>query len=149
MFGLPFGTLRCLYPLQSILDGFVYQLAQALSQPCHHQWSWGHTLDLTLASISLGNMAIISGRLAVGNMDLLPDTPNCGLRMRRECREHFPRHRRQRTPQVSDPGMHHGTCVTHGSWCMPRSRNVLGIPGACATWKFTNLVRGPWVWGIW
>ena len=26
-------------------------------------------------------------------MGLLPDTWNCGLRMRRECRERFPRHR--------------------------------------------------------
>ena len=26
-------------------------------------------------------------------MGLLPDTQNCGLRMRRECRERFPRHR--------------------------------------------------------
>ena len=24
-------------------------------------------------------------------------------------------------PSVSDPGMHHGTCVTHVSWCMPGS----------------------------
>ena len=24
-------------------------------------------------------------------------------------------------PRVSDPDMHHGTCVTHGPWCMPRS----------------------------
>ena len=24
------------------------------------------------------------------NMDLLPDTQNCGLHMRRECRERFP-----------------------------------------------------------
>ena len=29
-------------------------------------------------------------------MDLLPDTQNCGLRMRRECRERFPCHRLQR-----------------------------------------------------
>ena len=47
-------------------------------------------------------------------MVLLPDTLNCGLRMRRECRERFPR-----SPQVSDPDMHHGTCVTHVPWCMP------------------------------
>ena len=40
---------------------------------------------------------------------LLPDTQNCGLRMRRECRERFPRHRLQRKPLVNDPGMHHGT----------------------------------------
>ena len=33
--------------------------------------------------------------------------------MRRECRERFPRHRLRRKPLVSDPGMHHGTCVTH------------------------------------
>ena len=25
------------------------------------------------------------------------------------------------SPQVSDPGMHHGTCVTHVQWGMPRS----------------------------
>ena len=33
--------------------------------------------------------------------------------MRRECRERFPRHRLQRKPLVSDPGMHHDTCVMH------------------------------------
>ena len=25
------------------------------------------------------------------------------------------------SPQVSDPDMHHGTCVTHVLWCMPGS----------------------------
>ena len=50
----------------------------------------------------------------------------------------FPRRRFQRKPQVSDPGMHHGTCVTHVPWCMSGSltcgdgENVPGIPGACA-----------------
>ena len=49
----------------------------------------------------------------------------------------FPRHRLQRKPLVSDPGMHHGTCVTHVPWCMSWSlthgggENVPGIPGAC------------------
>ena len=38
------------------------------------------------------------------------------LRMRRECRERFPRHR-----WLSDLGIHHGTCVTHVLWCMPGS----------------------------
>ena len=33
----------------------------------------------------------------------------------------FPRHRLQRKPLVSDPGMHHGTCVTHVPWCMSGS----------------------------
>ena len=43
-------------------------------------------------------------------MDRLTDTKNCRLRMHRECRERFPRHRFQRKPLVNDPGMHHGTC---------------------------------------
>ena len=41
--------------------------------------------------------------------------------MRRECRERFSRHRLQRKPPVSDPGMHHGTCVTHVPWCVSGS----------------------------
>ena len=50
----------------------------------------------------------------------------------------FARRRFQRKLLVSDPGMHHGTCVTHVPWCMPGSptcgdgENVPGIPGACA-----------------
>ena len=69
--------------------------------------------------------------------------------MRRECRERFPDHRLQRNLLVSDPDMHHGTCVTHVPWCMSGSltrdawENVPGITGACATCNFTYLVRGP------
>ena len=83
-----------------------------------------------------------------GVMGLLPDMWNCGLRMRRECRERFPRHRLQRKPLFSDPGMHHGTCVTHVPWCMSGSltrgggENDPGIPGACATRNFTYLAKG-------
>ena len=49
-----------------------------------------------------------------------------------------PRRRFQTKPLVSDPGMHHGTCVPHVPWCMSESltcggrENVTGIPGACA-----------------
>ena len=65
---------------------------------------------------------------------------------------------------VSDPGMHHSTCVTHVPWCMSRSltrgsgKNVPGIPGACATRNFTftsgkrsmdtPLHYGPFVMGV-
>ena len=60
------------------------------------------------------------------------------------------------TLRVSDPDMHHGTCVMHVPWCMSGSlsngflwsrwggENVPGTPGACATRNFTYLVRGPW-----
>ena len=50
-----------------------------------------------------------------------------------------PRRRFSRKLPVSDPGMHHGTCVTHVPWCMSGSltcgcgENVPGIPGACAS----------------
>ena len=62
----------------------------------------------------------------------------------------MPRHRLQRKPLVSDPGMHHGTCVKYVPWCLSGSltsgggENVPGIPGACATRNFAYLVRGPY-----
>ena len=63
----------------------------------------------------------------------------------------FPRLRLQRKPLVSDPDMHHGTCVTHVPWCMSGSlnrgggENVPGIPGTCANRNLTYLARGPWL----
>ena len=76
-----------------------------------------------------------------------------------------PRCRFQRKPLVSDPGMHHGTCVTHVPWCMSGSltcgdgENVPGIPGACATailriWQEAHgiylpaVVMSTWYFGI-
>ena len=67
----------------------------------------------------------------------------------RACRERFPRHRLQRKSLFSDPVMHHGTCVTHVTWCMlglltrGGGENVPGMPGACATHNIVYLVRGP------
>ena len=56
-------------------------------------------------------------------------------------------------PRVSDPDMHHGTCVMHVPWCMAgslvvsfevgRGENVPGIPSAYTTRNFTYLARGP------
>ena len=60
----------------------------------------------------------------------------------------FSRHRLQKKPPVSDPGMHHDTRATHVPWCMSGSltrgggENVPGIPGACASRNFTYLTRG-------
>ena len=79
-----------------------------------------------------------------------PLTKYVKLLLRRECRERFPRHRLQRKPLVSDPGMHHGTYVTHVPWCMSGSLtrsgggNVTSISGACATRNFTYLGLFPW-----
>ena len=63
----------------------------------------------------------------------------------------FPCHRLQRKLLVSDPGMHHGTCVTHVPWCMSGSlthcggENVPGTSGACATRNFTYLEKSPYI----
>ena len=46
--------------------------------------------------IAIYFMAVLTTSL-YSRMDLLPDTEICGLRMRRECRERFPRHRASRT----------------------------------------------------
>ena len=80
-------------------------------------------------------------------MRLLPDTWNSGLRMRRESRERFPRHRFQRKPLVSDPGMHHGTCVTHaravihvGIATHGGGENVTGIP-RCVQFALQHLYQ--------
>ena len=59
----------------------------------------------------------------------------------------YPRLRLERKSLDSDPGMHHGTCVTHVPCCMSGSltrddgENVPGIPGACAIRNFTYLAR--------
>ena len=84
------------------------------------------------------------------SMKVLPDTSNCGLRMRQECRERFPRHR----------GLTLSTCITARAWrtcsdtCWDRfladsfevgvGENFPGIPSACTTRNFTYLVRGLW-----
>ena len=84
------------------------------------------------------------------SMDLLPDTLNCGLRMRRKCRESSPRHHELAIPP----------CIAARAWrtcrnaCWDRylavtfavdgGGNVPGIPGACATRNFTHLIRSPY-----
>ena len=64
----------------------------------------------------------------------------------------FPRRQFQRKPLVSDPGMHHGTCVTHVPWCMSGSLTC-GDGGKRSrhsrrmrTRNFAYLARGP-CWG--
>ena len=61
-------------------------------------------------------------------------------------RERFPRHRFQRKPLVIDPGMHHGTCVTHVPWCISgsltqhsrRMRNTQFYVSGKAHWALTH-----------
>ena len=112
-----------------------------------HTYS-GYCTDIMKLLAIVLNFTYVHNNASI--MGLLPDTENCGLRMRRECRERFPRHRFQRKPLVSDPGMHHDRCVTHVPWCMSWSltcaggENVPSIPGTCATRKFIYPVRDLW-----
>ena len=79
-----------------------------------------------------------------------PLTRNVKLRVAHVSRmpRTFPPLPHQRKPQVSDLGMHHGTCVTHVPWCMSGSlthgggENVPRIPRACATRNLTFLAKG-------
>ena len=66
-------------------------------------------------------------------MGLLPDTYNCGLRMRRECQERFLCHRGLAIPTCTmarvwctcrDACRDHGTWVMHVPWCMPGSFTI-------------------------
>ena len=77
-------------------------------------WSMA-SLTYTLPSADSSVDSLTDTLLASDSpMGILPNTWNCWLRMHRECRERFPR-------RVSDPDMHHGTCLTHGPWSMPGS----------------------------
>ena len=98
-----------------------------------------------LKNNKLGKRFSFDAWMSATIMDLLQDTQNWGLRMRRECWERFPRHRIQRKLLVSNPSMKHSTCVTHVPWCMSGSLNRdvrENVPGACATNNFMYLVRG-------
>ena len=59
--------------------------------------------------------------------------------MRREYRERFPHRWLQRKLLAGDPGMHHGTCVTHVPWCMSRSL-TRGVRGKRSrhSWRMRN-----------
>ena len=79
-----------------------------------------------------------------------------------------PRHQFQRKSLVSEPGVHHDSCVAHVPWCMSGSltcgdgENVPGIPGTCATRNFMymylascpwelhdyNMLHGQWWHGV-
>ena len=121
------------------------------NNPEGHGWNWPNSQIPQQFHIP---QCTIQNR-NVNWMGLLPDRQNCGLRMRRECRECFSPPPTSKKQLVSDPGMHHGTCVTHVPWCMsgslaPRGgENVPSIPGACATRNFTYLARGPWSLLVW
>ena len=92
-----------------------YDLAVSVKPPvkCDLECNlWKPSLSLlwTDIKISISRLRWLCYFIVHPSMSLLPDKYNCGLRVRPECRERFPRHRLQRKPLVSDPGMHYGSC---------------------------------------
>ena len=93
----------------------------------HHftllDWSQGHTYSTQWASYQIRKLRIAHVLGMPGT--LFPPT--------------------SKETVVSDPGMHHGTCVTHVSWCMSRSltcggeENVPDIPGASVNQKILRI----------
>ena len=80
------------------------------------------------ANLSVTHLPVVwMNNWTVISMGLLPDTYTCRLRMCRECQERYPRHWLQRKPLFIDPGMHHGTWVTHVPWCM--SGSITAVAG--------------------
>ena len=69
--------------------------------------------------------------------------------MRQECGECFPCQWLQRKPLVSNPSMHHDTCVMHVPWCITGllthggGENIPGSRGASLRLNFMYLSRSP------
>ena len=70
-------------------------------------------------------------------MGLLPNAQNCGLRMRRECRERFPRHRLQRKPPASDFAY-----LARGPWKRCQCLNY-GVHGPLVLTWLRNIILSP------
>ena len=155
-----FGNLQIVpWEIQSIFEWYIkilhlFDSDVILRYTASFEVTFNNKFDIVIPLMCwftlwiLGSSSMVPG---VAWLGLLPDTQNCELRMHRECRERFPRHWLQRKQLVSDPGMHHGTCVTHVPWCTSGSltcsggENVTEIPGACVTRNFAYLVKGPWM----
>ena len=83
-------------------------------------------------------------------MGLLPHTSNCGCACAANAGNVFPattckqsRHASRHVRDARDV-MHAGIANSRFPLNLAAGENVPGIPGACATHKFTYLVRGPW-----
>ena len=97
------------------------QWAQVENVNLIYGWGWGSSRNWAVSAWASYHIRKIAGCACAGNAGNV-----------------FPRRRFQRETLVSDPGMHHGTCVTHVPWCMSGlltcgdGENVPGIPGVCA-----------------
>ena len=92
----------------------------------HRYNGWGYIAIRTTLSVPARHFARSDMWLTeYTRMGLLQDTWNRVLRMRRECRERFPRHRLQRKPLVSGPGMHRvmHVGIAYPQWRGKRSRH--------------------------
>ena len=110
----------------------ILQRPVLLNQPIDHKWtpSFKLALSVYISCLTLHRSLSLWASYQIRKIAGCACAGNAG--------NVFPRRRFQRKLLVSDPGMHHSTCVTHVLWCMSGSltcgdgENVPGIPGACA-----------------
>ena len=107
--------------MESLIDGFMQKRRNFSTSAMGLRLCWIKPSTFTNIVLALNVLVPNYSGSAVSITGLLPDTLNCRLRMRQECRERFPRRRFQKKPPVNDPDMHQGTCVTHVPWCMSGS----------------------------
>ena len=104
-------------------------------QQCKHIHDFETILGLALVTFAIGSVIKFDNVIAWASYQI---RKIAGCACAGNAGNVSPRRRFRRKPLLSDPGMHHGTCVTHVPWCMSGSltcgdgENVPGIPGACA-----------------
>ena len=101
---------------------------------CVQPFTWWQSVLSPLKKMCRRYLVIIDSKLspklqfeATLAMGLLPDTQNCGLRMRRECQERFPRHGRLAIP----------ACITARTWrtCRDACRGRLNGGFLWSRWR--------------
>ena len=100
--------------LLNIMVAAIVPSSDSFSRVCYRICFWSRIFRTSYVNTTAADFLVVC-------MGLLSDTRKCRLRMRLECWESFPRHRLERRPLVSDPGMHFRTCFTHVWWCMSGS----------------------------
>ena len=119
---------------------------QCANKHCQNMWLTGHLPGTVKFRFRLESASEVKNRNCFGNYQNTRYAQWASYQIRKiagcACAGNagnlFPRRWIQRKPRVSDPGLHHCTCVTHVPWCMSGSltrgcgENVPGIPSASA-----------------
>ena len=96
---------------ENAFKNVVCKMMAILSWPRCVNWVWPR--DAIWDNGTWSTFSLVSGYQMPLSHGPLARYGNCELCMRRKCREHFPP-----PPQVSNPDMHHSTCMAHVPWSL-------------------------------